>query len=733
MGLKIATCVRTTARDEDSTRNSETPNRKFSNELLEDPVTPRVTPNREDSTRNSETPNRKFSNELLEDPVTPRATPNRVFSSGVLKDSETPNRLFSNELLEDSEVPTNHDEVLEDLVTPNLLSLPNEILVKIMSYLPDARDRVKFRYVSRRWRNISETPSLFCEFMWPDCNHHEERCLYNVMKDYGVHIRRLSFPQQVICPCRLPNTENQVILKLLQMAEMLQFCSNLTHLSLPALDHSNSSSDDSGEQLRRSIQEMKHLEVLTIHCYTSVKPYLSLKTALKELTIYTVIRSKEGIEVFRDWMMNGFNPPKLNIILCSNSMDVALRTFRNVLMPVWSTWNSQIPAGHFACLKVYINYKVPLNLFQNAPAFQLQYGELFTLPVVHVGTWLLLTDHGDADNSRVVHKAEYYSWTGMQYHVFQGLRQDFVLQLDNIVTSLTELDLSGYPCNLVQMIVACPLLRRLNLKDNMALGLQDLQMIANCCLNLEGLNLTNVPIPCFTSSDSLIDVWEILSNMKKLAYLTMDARYLVSCFSDVPQELESLFEKCTTLRALELSKAGFTNHYELLSHFPSLEYCRLTSSSMKCVQNILTACKGLKYFCCDTGPPQSLLRQAHVNNLQQLCILSGCTDLDFKFMEAVSAHGGLIHVVFKVKSVNFNGIITLINNSPNLLTCLFGLPEKKQQYCKWLNTELAERFGRRKLFISVQPANCRRVVEDLEWLQNTDLLTLWPLEEFIYR
>ena len=705
MGLIIATCVRTTARDEDSTQNSETPNRKFSNELLEDPVTPRV-------------------------------TPNRVFSSGVLKDSETPNRLFSDELLEDSEVPTNHDEVLEDLVTPNLLSLPNEILVKIMSYLPDARDRVKFRYVSRRWRNISETPSLLCEFMWPDCNHHEERCLYNVMKDCGVHIRRLSFPQQVICPCRLPNTENQVILKLMQMAEMLQFCSNLTHLSLPALDHSNSSSDDSGEQLRRSIQEMKHLEVLTIHCYTSVKPYLSLKTALKELNIYTVIRSKEGIEVFRDWMMNGFNPPKLNIILCNSSMDVALRTFRNVLMPVWSTWNSQIPAGHFACLKVYINYKVPLNLFQNAPAFQLQYGELFTLPVVDVGPFLLLTDHGDAGNSRVVHKAKYYSWTGrtgMQYHVFQGLRQDFVLQPDNIVTSLTELDLSGYPYNLVQMIVACPLLRQLNLKDNLALGLQDLHMIADCCLNLEGLNLTDVPIPCVMSSNSLIDVWEILSNMKKLAYLSMDARYLVSCFSDVPQELESLFEKCTTLRALELSNAGFTNHYELLSHFPSLEYCRLTSSSLKCVQNILTACKGLKYFCCYNLPPQSLLQQAHVNNLQQLCILSGGTDLDFKFMEAVSAHGGLIHVFFIVQSVNFNGIITLINNSPNLLTCLFGLPVKKQQYCKWLNTELAERFGRRKLFISVQQANHIRDENDLEWLQNTDLLTLWPLEEFIFR
>ena len=137
----------------------------------------------------------------------------------------------------------------------------------------------------------------------------------------------------------------------MQMAEMLQFCSNLTHLSLPALDYSNSSFDTNpDEQLRRSIQEMKHLEVLTIHCYTSVKPYLSLKTALKELTIYTVIHSKESIVVFKDWMTNGFNPPKLNILLHSSSMDVALRTFRNVLVPVWSTYMELTNTSWSFCL-----------------------------------------------------------------------------------------------------------------------------------------------------------------------------------------------------------------------------------------------------------------------------------------------------------------------------------------------------------------------------------------------
>ena len=68
-------------------------------------------------------------------------------------------------------------------------------------------------------------------------------------------------------------------------------------------------------------------------------------------------------------------------------------------------------------------------------------------------------------------------------------------------------------------------------------------------------------------------------------------------------------------------------------------------------------------------------------------------------MEALSAHGGLVHVVLLVNSVTFNGIITLIQNSPNLLTCLFGLYEQKID-CKWLNTEFAKMFDHRKLFIS---------------------------------
>ena len=51
----------------------------------------------------------------------------------------------------------------------NLLSLPTELLVYIISFLSSLSDKEKLRYVSRWMRCVIEgTPSLWKEFVWPD-------------------------------------------------------------------------------------------------------------------------------------------------------------------------------------------------------------------------------------------------------------------------------------------------------------------------------------------------------------------------------------------------------------------------------------------------------------------------------------------------------------------------------------------------------------------------------------
>ena len=188
-----------------------------------------------------------------------------------------------------------------------------------------------------------------------------------------------------------------------------------------------------------------------------------------------------------------------------------------------------------------------------------------------------------------------------------------------------------------------------------------------------------------------------------------------------------LFKKCTTLQALEL-KVENNISCKLLSHFPSLRYCRLIKGSSTCVQEIFTTCKMLRCFCC---PCLCVLPSPLVhNNLQQLCIVtkevlySEPMHLD-DFMQIVSAHGGLIHVVLAVGSVTSTGVVTLIENSPNLLSfilCENALDES-------LSASLRSKFSHRKLFTSGIFVYAQTILGgELIWLRHTDLSTLWPVQ-----
>ena len=137
---------------------------------------------------------------------------------------------------------------------------------------------MKLRNVSQKLRVISETPSLWREFVWSDCVRCEKERLHSVFKACGVHIRRLSFSQHLIQPrvLRIVSQNTLKLMKMSEMANLLQYCSNLTHLSLSGVDHLVSSrvGEVLEEQLREAIQKMKYLKVLNIHCYGSYQPYL---------------------------------------------------------------------------------------------------------------------------------------------------------------------------------------------------------------------------------------------------------------------------------------------------------------------------------------------------------------------------------------------------------------------------------------------------------------------------
>ena len=104
-------------------------------------------------------------------------------------------------------------------------------------------------------------------------------------------------------------------------------------------------------------------------------------------------------------------------------------------------------------------------------------------------------------------------------------------------------------------------------------------------------------------------------------------------------------------------------------------------------------------------------------------------------MESVSAHGGLVHSFFYVDSMTADGIITLIENSPKLLTCQIYVQKFVDSFEKPINrghfkTMLKARFSSRKLFVYGK----YQLGKNQEYLKcdNADLSSLWSPSAYRY-
>ena len=119
--------------------------------------------------------------------------------------------------------------------------------------------------------------------------------------------------------------------------------------------------------------------------------------------------------------------------------------------------------------------------------------------------------------------------------------------------------------------------------------------------------------------------------------------------------------------------------------------------------------------------------------LQQLRIIDSSANIPDVFMETVSSHGGLVHVVLFVWSVSNLGITSLVRNSPNLLTCLIATKDFVTNglgRIKSLKFNLQHTFPCRKLF-SVGRYNVTIMdtyeLSDEQWdyILETDFFPLW--------
>ena len=610
-----------------------------------------------------------------------------------------------------------------------LLTLPTELLVLIFSLLRSIRDKVKIRYISRRLRSVIETPSLWREFVWPYYDDREELCINNVLETCGEYVKRMSFPDHVT-PSKL--------------VEMLQYCNGVTHLSLPKR------TKFSPWRLKGAVEHMERLEYLNVHWgYDDVKPLLLIGTNLKELTVYVSDTGGKPTPLdswLQAWMEDGFVPQNLNLV-ANVSIYFILK-----LIDDWSQCNLQFSANHTATLKIYTSLNVPLNLIPPTPILQLQYGPTAALPFTNASKFgilglkkdlLLLTDSCNGD--KVVHKAVTMLSTRILGEVQFDLSQCKLIDLKFLTcfeATICREFLSGH---LEQLSIACPNLQQLKLlrNSNCLKSLQGLQGIADHCKKLEGLNLLGIPVG---NVENQVQLWEILSNMK-LTHLAVDL-CMLKHDKVVKERMCYLFQQCSVLQALEVynddlscSECGEFVSGDLIQvcYFPVLSYCKLTRFHFQCsvVHDIVASCTRLSTLSIHCSLYQSLsptLTLAHSSTLKQLCLSSHCAVVLDEFMEAVSAHGGLEHVVFIVQVITFGGIVALVKNSPMLITfraaVVQALEEDGIPNLRILKATLMEMFPHRKVF--TMGSYLLEEHEDLKYL-NYDLLfgtdfksSLWP-------
>ena len=566
----------------------------------------------------------------------------------------------------------------------SLLTLPTELLVYIISFLTSIRDRVKLRYVSRWLRCVTEgTPSLWKEFIWYSYDSSDEYCLKRVLKMCGHNISLLSFS----C-CKVPPP----------LVEILQYCGNVQHLSLP-------STQLDPEQLQNIVKHMISLQALE---------FIMRKKDIKQLLLNTVnlkvltIRSNEFKEVFNNWIELQLKPPKLNFY-------AIVPPFITKEFVDYVSQLTTIPTGITAIINVYNRYssEAPIAFHPELPTAQLIFkgSGRVTIPCIKLSDIGIQGLNNDVavmtDSHHGVRKTCMVKYLSDDNNVIMNNTQ--INHITNL-SSITHCQLSHctllQPFHLKQLAMACPNLQRLGLQDcyHCLESLQGLLAIASHCHKLEGLGLPGIHV---SNVEDHILMWEILSNMK-LTLLNVEFCILRPKAANKKRLIE-LFKKCWGITGMSIAYGcrcpqSFSNKDQgilMLSHFPLLYYCcvEIDLKLPTIVQDMINNCKELRNFHFRLFNEPLSLRASHNQHLQLLHFSSIHTNVPDEFMTSVSAHGGLVHVVMRVKSLTAKGITSLVRNSPNLILLNLLQQSALGVNVENFDVELKTLFQKRRLFI----------------------------------
>ena len=618
--------------------------------------------------------------------------------------------------------------------------LPTEILLKILFYLP-IRDKITMRYVSRRLRHVSQTPSLWKELVWPDYEPRHVRQVSDTLIMYGEHVRRILFPAHV---CTAP----------IEVLEMAHCCTNVIHLSL------SNPSKISLDRIEEILCIMPHLQQLDLcidgrymvctqyslrgnNFFEGLLKATAARVRKLKLQINKYDNSVCAIAKLKRWANKGNPLPSLIDIFTAEHNEVI-----NYFLAFWLLSSSKLLSHE---ISLYSNKRIPMNLYPPMPICTLQSGPDATPIIIQLSNHGIMGlgifcigkyDHNGevrytiSPAGSVLRKDPYGAVTRVPHPVLANELCEFCNGCTDILHTLSYVDMSYSKVwchNLEQLAIVCPNLQRLNLNGNgeCLVRLRGLNSIVHACQNLEGLNLAGIQLPSVSSSSGL---WEIISSIKKLTHLAIDLCMLTSYDNDHRRCLINMFKRCHTLKALELycgvgcSKCINTKDF-LFSHFPSLTHCRMSNFVYSGFKYAIANCHKLKYLYETNAYEELDEKLSRVCPLQQLYIDAAYFNVTDELARALSAHGGLECVILHVNSITIESIVVLIKYSPNLVLLIVAseqilFDEKRKQEHLDYSDYIMKKFSYHKLFAIGTFTVCT-AGNSSAYLFNTDLNSLW--------
>ena len=568
------------------------------------------------------------------------------------------------------------------------IHLPLELLVKILSYL-SLHDRIMMLYVCKRFLELSKVPLLWKKLVGPYGRRHVHG-VFCILKACGKHVRQIFFPAHL--------TSTQIL-------EMVHYCTEVTHLYLPEGTILTSEVEHLPVPERKMIflDPPKHTKIIlekiicTLTHLQELNMFLKFKRDSKFIEQLMIIISYSSIKLTLHFLSTlerpfffsctvarlknfPFQDHSLPLIIStsfSNECGYRKRDEHSLLLELTSRSSSFEIA-------FYNNKKYPMNFYSPVPFKVYKCG---TPPLIRLSDLGIMGLKHD-----IFHLSKYNDHHGSNHHILvsdntseykiKGSYFNSNMHLNSVsCIDLTSANVQSD--HLKQFAVACPNLQRLNLKDNVDClnDLQGLHAIVHTCQNLESLNLSGISI---SRVQSYLLLWELLSSLKKLTFLTIDLCMLrLYDVGDDEQKLVNMCESFYKLQALDIHcestyygnqycdacQMDCNKKYLLFSYFPSLTYCAMWEFKYSALAYAITNCHHLKYlFEYDPYNSSESLSCSINCQLRELKICNSRLEITNDSAEALSVHGKLECVTLRyISSITHKGIAILINNSPNLI------------------------------------------------------------------